>query len=216
MKNNFYNVIKKKIVEVSKRLTEKGFVIGPGGNVSYRIHNEDKILITPTGIVFSDIKANDILLLTFDGDKLEGNLKPSRETGLHLKIYKEHKDAGAIIHSHPPFATTLAIVGKKIPPLIDEFVAYVGKEVNIAEYGMSGSETLVENVAKAIGDSRAVLLANHGLLAYGKDLEDAFFITQLVEETAKIYVHALSIGKPRRLPENAVKKFYEFFKCIKS
>ncbi|MFX1362506.1 MAG: class II aldolase/adducin family protein, partial [Promethearchaeota archaeon] len=176
---------------------------------------EDKILITPSGITHDRISPEDILLVDFKGDILDGELLPSSELEMHLSIYRTQEDAGAVIHSHPAFSTSLAVVGKTIPPLLDEFVVFVGEEVKLAEYAVAGSEELADNVIAAIGDSRAVLLSNHGLLCYGKDLDDALFVTELVEETAKVLVHALAIGTPKRLPRAIVERQKEIFEMIK-
>ncbi|MFX0067753.1 MAG: class II aldolase/adducin family protein [Promethearchaeota archaeon] len=215
MTNEKYLSLRKRIVEIEKKLLEKGFVVGPAGNVSARTPEEDKILITPSGITHDRISPEDILLVDFKGDILDGELLPSSELEMHLSIYRTQEDAGAVIHSHPAFSTSLAVVGKTIPPLLDEFVVFVGEEVKLAEYAVAGSEELADNVIAAIGDSRAVLLSNHGLLCYGKDLDDALFVTELVEETAKVLVHALAIGTPKRLPRAIVERQKEIFEMIK-
>ncbi|MFX1485571.1 MAG: class II aldolase/adducin family protein [Promethearchaeota archaeon] len=211
-----YSSLKKKIVEIEKKLLEKGFVVGPAGNVSARTPEEDKILITPSGVTHDRIKTEDILIVDFKGDILDGELAPSSEIEMHLSIYRTQEDAGAVIHSHPPFSTALAVVGETIPPLTDEFVVFVGGEVRLADYAVAGSEELANNVILAIGGSRAVLLSNHGLLCYGRDLDDALFVTELVEETARVLVHALTIGTPKPLPKDIIEKQRETFKMIKS
>jgi L-fuculose-phosphate aldolase len=163
---NKYLALKKKIVEIEEKLVSKGLVVGPAGNVSCRTSDENTILITPSGIPRDKIKPQDILLIDFEGEILQGSLNPSREAMMHISIYKIENDAGAVIHSHPTYATTLSIVGKPIPPLLDEFVVFVGKKVKLADYAMSGSNELAKNVSKTIKDSRAVLLSNNCLIFY--------------------------------------------------
>ncbi|MHA1410863.1 MAG: class II aldolase/adducin family protein [Candidatus Odinarchaeia archaeon] len=211
-----YSTLRQKIIEIQRKLLEKNLVVGPAGNISCRTPEENTFLITPSSIPRNEITPSDILLIDGDGKVLDGSLNPSREYQMHLAIYDKEEDAGAVIHSHPPYSTVLSIVGRIIPPLTDEFVVFVGKSVNISDYAVSGSSALAKNVAEKIGDNRAILLANHGLLCYGKDLEDALFISQLVEETAKIYVHALAIGEPKALPDDVVEAQFKIFKKLKS
>ena len=197
--------LKENIIEIEKILINFGLVIGPAGNVSCRSNEKDKILITPSGVNRENISTNEIILIDLNGKIIEGKLAPSREVTMHLLIYKSFKEAGAIIHSHPPFSTALSIIRKPIPPLLDEFVVFVGEEVKAADYAISGSQELADNALKALGNNKAVLLSNHGLLCYGKDLDEALFITRLVEETAKSYTYALSIGAPYKIPEKIIK-----------
>ena len=211
-----YSSLRKEIVGIEKKLLEKGFVVGPAGNVSARTPEEDKILITPSGVTHDRIKTEDILLVDLEGNILDGELTPSTEIEMHLSVYRTQEDAGAVVHSHPPFSTVLSVVGKAIPPLTDEFVVFVGGEVKVADYAVAGSKELANNVISAIGDSRAVLLSNHGLLCYGRDLDDALFVTELVEETAKVLVHVLPIGIPKSLPKDIIEKQKEIFEMIKS
>jgi L-fuculose-phosphate aldolase len=209
------NKLKVEIIEAGKRLLHKGLVTGTSGNISIRISGKDKILITPSSVPYEEIKPEDILLVDFKKNVLEGERNPSVETGMHIRVYSNRPDVGAIVHTHSICASAIASSGKTIPPFLDELMFMVGGEIEVAEYGMPGSEELAENAVKALGKKNAVLLANHGSLCCAKNLEKAFETAELVERVAQIFILSSILGKPRNLPPKVVELEQGIFEMMR-
>lgn len=205
------NKLKMEIVEAGKRMLHKGLVIGASGNISIRISGEDKIVITPSQIKYDKIGVNDIVVVDFKKNVLEGDRSPSVETGMHIGVYETRPDVGAIVHTHSVYASAIASLGKTIPPFLDDIVLMLGGEIEVAEYGIPGSKELAENAVRALGKKNAVLLANHGSLSCGKNLEGAFVNAELVERAAKIFILSSLLGKPKNLPQEVVQLEQQIF-----
>lgn len=189
---------KKMVLEAALQMVERGLVVGTTGNVSMRIDHSggrELVAITPSGRHYDLLKPGDMVIVDFEGKRVEGKLKPSVETMLHIAIYQARQQVNAVVHAHPVFSSVVAVAGLKIPPILDDQVACLGGEIKVAEYAHSGSRRMVRKVVSALGDRNAVLMANHGALGVGKDLRDAVINCELLEKTAKIYVYALAIGK---------------------
>ncbi len=194
---------KKMVLEAALRMVERGLVVGTMGNVSMRIASRDGrelMAITPSGCHYDLLKPVDIVVVDFAGKRIEGKLKSSVETMLHIEIYKARPQVNAVVHAHPVYSSVVAVAGLKIPLILDDQVACLGGEINVAEYAPSGTEEMVCHVVAALGARNAVLMANHGALGVGKDLRDAVVNCELLEKTAKVYVHALAIGKVNQVP----------------
>jgi len=196
--------LKKKIVEVMKYLDEKGLNHGRSGNVSVRV-GEDRLLITPSGVVKSEMTPEDILLVSMDGEVLEGARPPTVEMPMHLAIYRNYPYVGAVIHAHGLYTSVLAVAREPLLPVIEEMIMYTGGEVRVADYAPFGSEELAENVVKALKERSAAILANHGVVACGRKLEEAVEVLTVVERVAQIYVLARILGKVTILPDEVVK-----------
>lgn len=205
------NKLKMEIVEAGKRMLRKGLVIGASGNISIRISGEDKIVITPSQIEYDKISVNDIVVVDFKKNVLEGDRSPSVETGMHIGVYETRPNVGAIVHTHSVYASAIASLGKTIPPFLDDIVLMLGGEIEVAEYGIPGSKELAENAVRALGKKNAVLLANHGALCCGKNLEGAFVNAELVERAAKIFILSSLLGKPKNLPQEVVQLEQQIF-----
>lgn len=205
------NKLKMEILEAGKRMLHKGLVIGTSGNISIKISGEDKIVITPSQIAYDKIGVNDIIVVDFKKNVLEGDRSPSVETGMHIGVYETRPDVGAIVHTHSVYASAIASLGKTIPPFLDDIVLMLGGEIEVAEYGMPGSKELAENAVRALGKKNAVLLANHGSLCCGKNLEGAFVNAELVERAAKIFILSSLLGKPKNLPQEVVQLEQQIF-----
>lgn len=199
--------LKRKIVEVMRYLDDKGLNHGRSGNISVRI-GTDRLLITPSGVVKSEMTPEDILLVSLDGEVLEGFRNPSVEMPMHLAIYREYPYIGAIIHAHALYTSVLAVAREPLPPVIEETVLYTGGEVRVADYAPFGSRELAENVVKALKDRSAAILANHGVVACGRNLEEAVEVLTVVERTAQVYILARVLGKWTSLPEESI-SFYQ-------
>jgi len=170
---------------------------GRTGNLSVR--RDDRFAVTPTGVAYDRIDADDVPVVDFEGDRVAGELAPSSETPMHTAIYREF-EPGAIVHTHSPWSSTLAILHEPIPP-VHYMLALAGTTVPVADYATYGTEELAANAVAAMeaADAEACLLANHGLLATGEDLDAALETAVNVEYTARIYCQAKAFGEPVEL-----------------
>jgi L-fuculose-phosphate aldolase len=188
---------KEEVLAAARKMLEKGLVSGTAGNVSLRLKAEKSrplLAITPSSRDYSSLAPDDIQILDFNAKKVEGDLTPSVETALHIGIYRARKDVNAIIHTHSVYATAVAVAGLAIPPILEEQVIYLGGEIRCAVYAPSGTPELAKNAVATLGNSNAVLLANHGAVGTGKDITDAFHAAELLEKAAQIYFYALATG----------------------
>ncbi len=204
-----YLTWKKTVLECTHRLTHRGALVGSGGNVSHRIHGEDKIAITPSGKDYLTMKPNEICIVNCNGELIEGDLRPSVETGMHLAVYKNRADVNAIVHTHQVYASIFAVLNISIPALFDEQVLHLGSEVAMIPYAISGSADLANHVASKLDNKcNAYILQNHGALVLGISIDNAERNTALLEKTATVYYHALASGKPiSTLPESSISAF---------
>ncbi len=196
---------KRNVLETALKMSVCGLVVGTAGNISVRLPGRRPLLaITPSSMPYDTLTPDDIQIVDFDGEKVEGELRPSMETMLHAGIYKARKDINAVIHTHSVYASAVSAAGQEIPPILEDQVACLGGEIKLATYALSGSRELADAAVTALGDHNGVLLANHGAVGAGHTLRDAFTACELVEKTAKAYLLALSTGKVNRLPTAAV------------
>ena len=204
---NQWREARKTVLEAALKIAEKGLVVGTSGNISLRLPSDGKkqmMAITPTSRHYDTLKVDDIPIIDFDGQRVAGDLPPSIETPLHIGIYKARKDVNAIIHTHSVFASAAAVAGIDIPPILEDQAAFLGGEIKLAGYALSGTPEQMTNVLAALGDRNAVLMANHGAVGTGKNMRDAFTACELIEKTARVYFLTLSAGKVNQLPEKAL------------
>jgi len=198
---------KREVIEAAHRMEQKGLVTGTAGNVSMRLKDpggRHLLAITPSGRYYDLLDVDDIVVVDFSGERIEGQLRASIETPMHIAVYQARPKVNAIMHSHPVFCSSLAVAGMEIPPLIDEQVTYLGGEIKISPYALPGSKELATNVVSALGPRNGVIMANHGALCTGRDMREALAMSELLESTAQIYVSALRLGKVNRLPAEVV------------
>jgi ribulose-5-phosphate 4-epimerase/fuculose-1-phosphate aldolase len=206
---------KREVLDACRRIVAAGLVAGSSGNVSRRVEGPDGarlVAITPSRTPYHRLTVDDILVIDFEGDPVEGEGVPSSETLAHLAVYSARGDAGAVIHTHSIHASALAVAGLEIPPLLDEQVVTLGGAVRVAEYAMAGSQELADKACAALGEGNAVMLHNHGVLGVGADLEEAVTVCELVERLAQVYILALGLGKVTSLPEHVVQAERKIFR----
>ena len=191
---------REEIVEYGNKLVEAKLTKGTGGNLSIFNRSEGLMAISPSGIDYARIQPKDVVVLNLQGDIIEGDKKPSSELDLHRIFYQRRSDISAMIHTHTMFATTLACLQWDLPA-VHYMVALAGRDVRCADYATFGTMELAENAFKAMSERRAVLLANHGLLAGAQDLANAFNITEEIEYVAEIYYRSKGIGDPKILSD---------------
>ena len=205
------------IIHICKEMLKKGFILGTAGNVSVRVklpNGENAAIITPSSVDYTNLQLEDLVLIDENGEKVAGKRNPSSERRLHLSIYRERDDVKAVIHSHAPFSTALSIAKMPLGPFVDEIIPFIGG-CEVSEFGMAGTDELAENAVTALGNNMTVMIANHGNVGCGKDLEQAWFACQLVEFAAKIQHHAATLGTMYAIPEEAEDSEKEIYDIMK-
>jgi len=193
--------LREKVIEISLKAREEKLVPLTMGNFSARDRRTGLICITPSGMNYESLKAEDIAVLDSEGNVAEGGRKPSIEFPLHCAVYRRRKDVFGVSHTHSVFATAWAACNESIPVVVAELAALIGGSVECALYKPMGSLELAETAAMRLMDRNAILLANHGVLAVGSDIYTAFANSVVVEEGAKIAFYARQIGVMKLIPE---------------
>jgi len=176
-----------------------GLTPGRTGNLSVR--RADRFAATPTAVAYDAFDAADVPVVTLEGEVVAGEMAPTSEVPMHAGIYRR-LDAGAVVHTHSPWATTMAVLGEPLPP-VHYMIATVGRRVPVAGYAPYGTDELAELAvgAMADADARACILANHGLVVLGEDLPSAVESTAVVEHLCRVYLQARAHGEPVELSD---------------
>lgn len=203
---------KKKIIDMGKKLISSQMVVGTWGNIS--IKENDTITITPSGVDYDGIIPEHLPVLNMKGEQITGTglLKPSSELPLHLAIYQAREDVKAIIHTHSIYGTCCAVLHETIPPLVEDMAMVIGGAVAVAKYHLPGTKELAKAVVSSLADKNAVLLANHGVVGVGANLDEAFKACILTEKAAQIYLTAKSIGNPHILAQKDVQLMSQIYR----
>ena len=217
MKNLDY---RKKIIEFSLKLNATNLSPLRSGNISIRINedDEDGYLITPSGKKYENLKPEDIVFMPFNkkSESLDEKVKnPSSEWRFHHDIYKNKKEAKAIVHAHSPNATAVSSHGKPVPPFHYMVALAGGEDIKCANYATFGTKELSNNVIKALENRKACLMSNHGQVAFGNNIEEAFELALEIENICHQYVIALKIGDPKILSFEEMKKVLDKAKNYK-
>jgi L-fuculose-phosphate aldolase len=187
----------------ARKMWESGLVTGSAGNVSCRV-DHDRVAITPTSLQYDVMQPEDIVITDMSGSEIASKHRASYELPMHLVMYRERPDIDAIVHTHAPFVTTLSVLRKPLPPLLDEMVVHLGGAIEIADYAFTGTQDVGRNALRALGDRSGVILANHGNVCVGKSLASALHRAVVMESAARLYVQALACGEPKMLSEESV------------
>jgi L-fuculose phosphate aldolase len=198
------------LIAYGKKIVETNLTKGTGGNLSIFDREAGHMAITPSGIDFFEIQPEDIVIMTLDGDIVEGERTPSSEWVMHKIFYENREDIDAMIHAHTMYATVMATLRWDLPPS-HYMVAVAGKNVRVADYATYGTPELAENAYEAMKDRRAVLLANHGIIAGAQDLLNAFNIVEEVEYCSEVHIKAKSVGEPVILDDAEMTHMLERF-----
>jgi L-fuculose-phosphate aldolase len=199
------------VARLGKRMLAAGLTTGTGGNLSWCDRRRGLVAVSPSGVAYDRLTAADVVVVDLDGRRVDGPLTPSSELPFHLALYRHRPDVDAVVHTHSVYATTLACLHWEIPA-VHYLVGFAGPRVPLAPYATYGTEALARGVVEAIGSANAVLLANHGMIAVGADLEKAFAVAEEIELVARIYYQAKAVGTPRILPDEEMQRVMERFK----
>lgn len=197
-------IIKQNLIKYGKIAGEKNLTPGISGNLSARF--EDKIMITTSGSSNSCLEDNELVLIDYNGNLIEGNNKPSSEKMLHVEYYRQRPDVNYIFHVHSPYLSTFAACNIALDePLMPENIFYFG-QIPLAEYALPGSQELVEKTAKYFRDFNVILMANHGVISAGKTAKEAYMNLELAESYAQVVLQSRILGGAKPLSEKEVEE----------
>jgi L-ribulose-5-phosphate 4-epimerase len=209
-----YETIRAEVLRTAQTMLAEGLTIGDSGNVSARVPDAERLLlaITPHGQYYDLLTPEDIVVVDEEGEPVAGDAIPSAELLLHAEVYRVRPDVGAVIHTHSPMASAASIVGKPLPPVLEDQMIFLGGQIEVASHAMTGSEELVGTAAEALGDRNACLLANHGALCVGRDLRAALCACQYLEKLCQAYLFATWCGEANVLSPEVVAAETAFFR----
>lgn len=203
---------RKAVIENGIRMLHSGLTVGTWGNISMRDPDTGLIYLTPSGMSYEKMVPEDVIVMNGAFEVVEGYRKPTIETPMHIGIMNVRPDVNAVMHTHPVDSQVFALLHRDIPPVIDEAAQTMGGTIRCAEYALPGTEELAANVIKALGERPACLMANHGAVVVGRDIDMAFMVCTVLEMTAKIYYRALCIGDPKPIDDEKVAFMADFVK----
>jgi L-ribulose-5-phosphate 4-epimerase len=207
--------LREQVVEVGLRALERGIVHGTAGNMSVRDPETGLIAISPSGIPYPAVTAADVVIVNERGEVVDGSRKPSSETPLHTMTMRARPDIKAIVHTHSHYATVVSCIRPFLPPVLTETCLVVGDRVPVTRYGLTGTPDFGESVLEVLApETKAVILKNHGLICFGDSFDAALGIAEIVEESARVYVHALAANggrEPDLVPETLIPAMRERF-----
>lgn len=199
---------RKAVRDMGLRLLETGLVIGTWGNVSVR--TGDQVVITPSGADYTLLREEDMPVIDLETGDYEG-AKPSSEKGLHLEVYRRRKEINAVIHVHSPHAATMAAARKALPPILDDIAQLIGPGVRVADYALPSTGKIVRKTMRALKGRMAALMANHGAICLGRDLEEAYLCCQVLEKGCKAYIEAEFLGGAKGISYFEAALMHQFF-----
>ena len=200
-----------RIIHFGKKLATSNLTTGTGGNLSIANRKENLAAISPSGIDYFQIRPEKVAVVNMAGEIQDGNSKPSSELGFHLELYNTRTDVQAVVHTHSVYASTIACLHWELPA-VHYVVGFSGNKVPLAPYATYGTKKLARNVVEGIGSYNAVLLANHGLVTVGANIDAAFATAEEIELVAQVYYQAKNVGQPVVLPDEEMEIVIEKFK----
>ncbi|HCF49491.1 MAG TPA: class II aldolase [Syntrophomonas sp.] len=204
--------VRRQVLEAAREISSSGMVIGTWGNVSARATETEGFVITPSGMDYAVLTPEDMVVVDYNRQVIEGKFRPSSETPLHLAIYLARPDVQAIVHVHSPFATAFAVAGIPIPVILEETAQAIGHEIAVVPYARTGTRKLAEYTVKTLGEKGcAALLSNHGVIGVGGSMAQALRICYVIEQTAQVGLYARMLGPLQGLPEDEVNLLHAGF-----
>ena len=201
--------LRKEIHKLHLELPKNGLVVWTSGNISARDPETGLVVIKPSGVMYADLKPEDMVVVDLDGKVIEGKLKPSSDTATHLYIYRYRKDVGGVVHTHSTFATAFAAVGKPIPANLTAICDEFGGPIPVGSFALIGGEQIGREVVRSIGASKAILMQNHGVFTIGKDAKAALKAAVMVEDAARTLYYAQQLGEVIDIPPEQVARLHK-------
>ena len=207
--------IAEKMCEIGRRAYARQLVAGTEGNFSCRL-DEQRVLCTPTGVSKGLLTPPDLCIVDLNGQQLEGQRRRSSEMLMHVALYRAQADIRAIVHTHPPFATTFAVLGEldlaRVLPEVDVFLG----SVPLIPYRTPGTATMAEPLLPYVQDNVAAILQNHGAVTWGRDLEDAFVLTETLEAVCRVVYQARQLGSVTLIPAESQRELEQVRRDLRS
>ena len=205
--------LKQDICEIGRRVYAKGFAAANDGNISVRL-NDREVLCTPTMMSKGYLKPEDMCVVDYDGKQLRGTRKRSSEILLHLSVYKHRPDVQAVVHCHPPHATAFAVASVPIPNcILPEVEVFLG-EVPTAVYDTPGNQKFADTIVPHLKSSNTIILANHGTVTFGPDLEKAYWNSEIIDAYCRILILARQVGNVNYFTDGQTKELLDLKKKL--
>ena len=201
--------LRKQLIQTALRMHSEGINQGTAGNLSVR--DGEHFIITPSGMAYEDMAPADLVRMETRSGKVIGSGRPSSEWRFHRDIYHSRTDPEVVLHAHPVFSTALACQRRNIPAFHYMVAAAGGKSIECSDYALFGTQALSEHVLKALGPRKACLMANHGIIALGKNLSSALALVVEVETLAAQYIRVLQMGDPILLSDAQMNEALDAF-----
>jgi L-ribulose-5-phosphate 4-epimerase len=200
--------LREEVYKLHLELPRNGLVKWTGGNVSARDPESGLVVIKPSGVMYEDLRPEDHVVVNLTGEVVEGTLKPSSDMASHLYIYRYRPDVNGVVHTHSPYATAFAALGRSIPVYLTAVADEFGGPIPCAGFALIGSEDIGKQVVEHIGRSQAVLLKNHGVFTVGPSAKSAVKAAVMVEDVARTVWLSLQLGQPDEIPPEDVAKLH--------
>jgi L-ribulose-5-phosphate 4-epimerase len=200
--------IRQELVRLHLVLPKSNLVTWTSGNVSIRDQETGYIVIKPSGVMYEDLTADDMVVLDVNGKVIEGDKKPSSDTASHLYIYRQRADVFGVVHTHSPYATAFAAIGKPIPVYLTAHADEFGAPIPCGGFALIGGEEIGKVVVESIGNSPAIILKNHGVFTVGSSGKAAVKAAVMVEDVARTVWLAKQLGEPDEIPADMVEKLH--------
>jgi L-ribulose-5-phosphate 4-epimerase len=201
--------LKEELLQLHLELPKNNLVVWTGGNVSARDPGTGLVVIKASGIRYDEMRLEHMVVMDMDGNRVEGEYKPSSDVFSHLYIYKHRADVGGIVHTHSRYATAFAVLGKPIPCVLTAMADEFGGPIPCGGFALIGDEAIGKVVVESIGGSPAVLLKNHGVFTIGKNARDAVKAAVMVEDVARTVYYAMQLGETIPIPKEMVARLHK-------
>jgi L-ribulose-5-phosphate 4-epimerase len=201
--------LRQQVCSLHAELPRYNLVTWTSGNISGRDPETGFVVIKPSGVAYAELTPDKMVVIDLDGKVVEGTLKPSSDTTTHLYIYNKRMDVNGIVHTHSPFATAFAVVGRTIPPVLTAICDEFGGEIPLGGLAPIGDESIGEEVVRLIGKSSAILIQNHGVFTIGKDPKAAVKAAVMVEDAARTVFYAVQLGELIPIPPDMVVRLHK-------
>ncbi len=201
--------LRKELHWLHQELPKNNLVAWTSGNISARDQDTGLVAIKPSGVRYEDLTPEKMVIVDLDGNVVETELQPSSDTATHLYIYRHRPDAGGIVHTHSTFATAFAAVGRPILPNLTAICDEFGGPIPVGEFALIGGEEIGREIIRAIGDSKAILMKNHGVFTIGKTAAEALKSAVMVEDAARTMYYAFQLGDPVEIGPQDVAKLHQ-------
>ena len=198
--------LRRKVCDGNLMLPRAGLVTWTSGNVSGRDPESGHVVIKPSGVRYESLTPEDLVIVDLDGRAVEGRLQPSVDTPTHLYVYRHRPDVRGVVHTHSTFATAFAALGRPIPVYLTAIADEFGGPIPIGDYAQIGGEAIGAEIVRAIGDSVAILMKNHGVFTVGPSVMAAVKAAIMTEDVARTVYYALQLGQPDEIPADEVSR----------